>query len=242
MALSDMSMIVSGAGRKEDKVHLFTDFHHYSFAEINELILVAMGETKFSQLQKSCPEILKKACYMLQGRPRIISTFVEDLQLNGETKTFEQILSNYLNDIMVKDTELKSFRWFWARVLQSSTLMHDFATGEHGDAPRVYLFELLEAYLFREVNEEFCEIMVSTNNDLIGTGLVSIKTSPKEKLIYIMIEPVVIATALLMMSEKDLYPTFQKNFLSHVTTYFNQNVLEKSVLKVEGNLLTAMLP
>jgi hypothetical protein len=214
LRLVDIQMASSAAGGgKTSNVSTFTNFHHYTFEEIKTIIQSAIGASEYGRLAQNDPSSLTKACYYLQGRPRLVTTFCE--KLKTEKGSFGEILDVYLDYITNKMAKNVSFKWYWNRVIVQETKVHNFKTGSSQKTPDYYCYHLLIKYLLQAPNNQSCEITLDTDEaDLISTALVSLKKVGYSRATYFMLEPVVIEGALnLMAGNSEMEGKFLNEFL-----------------------------
>ena len=201
--LKDVSQVVSAAAQgKTLPVGIFTDFHHYTYDEL--------GEEEFTCVSKSENQALLKACYMLQGRSRLIAAFcleLEEKHFSG--MSFGDVLDLYVYSIINSSSEF-SFKNYWRLVVDESTELKRVADGEYAATPDQYVFNLLVNYVFRDRDEKACTIVVDDEIDLIRTALVSLREANGKSATYQMAEPCVFEAAL---HESCNNPDFEERFM-----------------------------
>lgn len=94
LRIKDIQMAKSAAGSKNDKTLCFTSFHFYTYEQIKKLFKIFLDVTS-DELTKN-HQSLSIACYYLQGRPRLITRFLENYR-NRTSQSFSTILDDYLH-------------------------------------------------------------------------------------------------------------------------------------------------
>ena len=221
LRLKDISLFLTGMAKPSD-VTVFTDFQHYTFDDIKALIGLYAKEPEYSSILCATPDALLKACYFLQGRPRLITTFMEYLK-DVKHGTFETVLKEYLESLttFVEGTHLLIPSHFWQRVLQYPEKLRNIRSGESRDSktPDVYCFELLANYLFAAPQLHACEVVAGIHDaDLISTSLVSLKRplvfSGSTTATYWITEPVILEAAVNVFETKE---SARKRFMKSCT-------------------------
>ncbi|KAI3661131.1 hypothetical protein MP638_000468 [Amoeboaphelidium occidentale] len=178
LRLKDISIFLTGVAKRSE-VSVFTDFQHYTFEDIKKLIELYAEEPDYTSLRSATPAALLKACYFLQGRPRLITTFMEWLEIRKQDR-FETVLEEYVKSQtkFVEGTDALTLSSFWQRVLDYAEILRDIQTGDSMDSktPGEYCIDILANYLFSAPKLQACEVLVDVDDaDLISTALVSLK-------------------------------------------------------------------
>jgi hypothetical protein len=83
-----------GGGSSKDQRFLFTNFHYYTFEQIQHILKVMAPERMNNAREGS----KSRACYYLQGRPRFVTTFLECLKAEPR-KELGVVLDEYVDDL-----------------------------------------------------------------------------------------------------------------------------------------------
>ena len=200
LGLCDIDRFASAACGKESDIIIFTDFQCYTFNQIRYLLEIYLGADRYKTLIQDDHTTLLEACYLLQGRPRLVTSFCRLMKKKIATEKFADIFHIFIQFITESEATEKSFRYFWKRVINNESKMHNFSTGVPMKTPDFYLYTLLAKYLLRTPDNRACNIQLLDHEaDLIGTGLVSLDRIEMSNITYTLVEPLVLEAAISLM-------------------------------------------
>jgi hypothetical protein len=189
LRLKDSSVVASAVG-KPAKIFVFTQFNNYTQENIRSLLQLWIYKDIYRKLPKV---LLEKACYLLSGRARFISSFITDL---AQRKFTENIASSFefslQNVYQTAETVESSFFNFWKK--SASLTVNVFTDPKPEDT--MVVFQVLVGLLvnFFSGGQTICTR--ESEIDLISSALVRVETSETVAFVYSICEPLPIEAAI----------------------------------------------
>lgn len=207
LSMKDQSLVLSGAGGKDDNVDVITQFDFYSQETIQYLLEKSLTSESFVQLQNN-RRLLNYCCAMLQGRVRFFSMFLQRLSAQSDKpflEHFEKTLEDYIAFVTEESKNLDdkfSLFSFWKRNHQSTAFV---LTGSEPKGISIFdcLIDLLINYFINDSPKK-----ISYNIDLVDSALTKLYKEGHSSYEYTMDEPLALVAGIRFLS------TCPKNYLA----------------------------